>query len=124
MSTTKNTKTICVDFDGVIHNYDQGFKDGSIYGEPLPGAMSGLFKLVHAGYNVVICTTRLNPCFDEENRLIREPAIQIRNWLQKHGFIYGVHWHDLTNNKPKAIAYIDDRGVRFTNWVDTAKLFC
>src|SRR5690606_42044179 len=39
-------KTVAVDFDGVIHAYSRGWQDGSIYDEPVPGAVDGLRQLM------------------------------------------------------------------------------
>ncbi|MFB4275740.1 hypothetical protein ACBJ59_10645 [Nonomuraea sp. MTCD27] len=38
--------TIAVDFDGVIHTYGKGWHDGSIYDEPVPGALDALRSLM------------------------------------------------------------------------------
>ena len=36
---------ICVDFDGVIHENNLGFHDGTIYGNPIDGALDYVKKL-------------------------------------------------------------------------------
>ena len=37
-------KNIAIDFDGVIHNFDKGWYDGTCYGEPLPGSLEAIKK--------------------------------------------------------------------------------
>ncbi len=105
-------KTICVDFDGVIHKYSEGYKDGTLYDAEMPGAGNAIRKLIGSGYEIVIFTARHTSQFKE-----------IRTWLKK--FIGPVHTSKMkiTNIKPPAIAYIDDRGIRFTNWEDMLKYF-
>lgn len=116
-------KTICVDFDGVLHTYDKGYDNGKIYGDLVVGAKETL-ELLHCKFRIVILTTRLNPMFDAENeKSKRDMRLDIRWWLAKKGIAEGTHYDELTNNKPPAIAYIDDRGIRFTNWVDVRKYF-
>lgn len=114
----KNKKTLAIDFDGVIHKYSKKYYDGTIYDKPIKNAKKALKKLAKL-YKIVIFTTRLNPCFDEVNK---EKGVNVRKdileWLKKNEFKKNIHWHELTNNKPAAIAYIDDRGIRFTNWQD------
>ena len=66
-------KTIAVDFDGVIHKYSRGYQDGSIYDEPVEGALETMEKLSQQ-FNVVIFTVR--------------PDIQAtKNWLFNNGFL-------------------------------------
>lgn len=107
--------TIGVDFDGVVHAYSKGWQNGSIYDEPLPGALDSLRSLMST-YSVFIHTART----DLES---------VAEWLQEqsgipcvadpgcdHGF-----WTDqskilVTSRKVAAIAYIDDRAIRFDSW--------
>lgn len=117
-------RTIAVDLDGVIHKYSKGYCDGSMYDKPMEGAKEALATLVMSGYRVVIFTTRLNPVFDEANdKKDIDMRKEVERWLGINGFLEGLHYHELTNNKPAAIAYIDDRGIRFTNWKDMLNYF-
>ena len=50
-------KTLAVDFDGVIHKYSDGYRDGTIYDKPKENAIKALKKLCEQ-YNVVIMTSR------------------------------------------------------------------
>lgn len=105
-------KTIGVDFDGVIHDYEEGWRDGSIYGELIPGAREALTSLMKSN-SVFVFTAR--------------DALQVTEWLFARGFpavtgkLQGKFWDGkntllVTNIKYPAVAYIDDRGIRFENW--------
>lgn len=106
-------KTIAVDFDGVIHGYSKGWQDGTIYDPPLPGALEALHELMQR-YAVVVFTSR-------------EPEA-VKPWLEQFGFDVALDgnpdvqfWNYIgqilvTNRKLPAVAYIDDRGIRFENW--------
>ncbi len=114
-----STPTVCADFDGVIHRYSRGWQDGTIYDEPVEGSLDALRKLMET-YAVVIHTTRRN-------------TLAVAKWLQyRGGFgctidsagpdgIWREFWNDrdrlfVTTRKLPAVAYIDDRAIRFRNW--------
>ena len=99
-------KTVAIDFDGVIHRYSKGWQDGVIYDEPMPGAIDALFKL-HKHYNLVIFTCR------EDSAAVSQWLIQ--QMREQRGCYFDI---PVTNVKPIAMIYIDDRGLRFTNWTD------
>jgi len=44
----------------------------------------------------------------------------IWEWLEHHGF--GSYIKEVTAVKPRAVCYIDDRAIRFTNWEETCKI--
>lgn len=97
--------TIAIDFDGVLHSYEKGWQGGIIYGTLVQGAKEAL-DVLREGYEIVVFTSR----DDLEN---------VENWLFKQlGYRVAV-----TNTKPIALAYIDDRAIRFTNWEDIRKYF-
>ena len=88
--------TVAVDFDGVIHQYS-GWKGPDVLDGPIPGAREFLAELVARGYRVVIMTTR--------------PAKFVEPWLRLHHMADMVD--QVTSEKVTAIAYVDDRAVRF-----------
>jgi hypothetical protein len=112
------TQAIAVDFDGVLHDYTEGWKDGSIYGEFMPGAVSALTKLM-ARYAVFVHTTRSprQVAYWIEDRSGHafecEPLPWWKPWRRFHnqqGLLL------VTNRKLPAVAYIDDRAVKFVDW--------
>lgn len=115
------TATLAIDFDGVIHTYERGWADGTIYGDYKPGALTALHHLLDH-YAVFIHTTR-------------SPR-QVARWIERTSG-YGIEcttrlprtWYGrrhlfwnttglllVTDRKLPAVAYLDDRAVHFTDW--------
>lgn len=115
-------KTIAIDFDGVVHKYSKGWQDGKIYDEPVEGSLEAIITLLERGYKVSVFTTRENT--ELVKTWIVEKTYKCKG-LQSKPYLF---WFDrdefeVTNKKPPAIAYIDDRGIRFTNWKDMLNYF-
>jgi hypothetical protein len=105
---------LAIDFDGVIHNADKGFFDGTCYGEPLPGSLTALRDL-STKYRIVIFTAKAKP-----NRPLvngKTGTELVSDWLEKYNVLQYVA--EITSEKPRAILYIDDNAYRFVNWQDT-----
>jgi hypothetical protein len=113
MSITHETykPTICIDVDGVIADYSQGFKGPKVIGAPLPGAREFLERLREAGWKIVIFTTRGNDVMEQ--------------YMEQHSLYYD----EINDNsslrgenpgKPIAAVYLDDRGIRFNGDFDQA----
>ena len=119
LQATENSKQIAIDFDGVIHRNSKGFHDGTVYDEPVDGAFEAIKELHSKGYDIVIFTAKAKP----DRPLVNEKtgAGLIWEWLEKHQM--SSYIKQVTSEKPRAIAYIDDRGIRFTNWEDTLTYF-
>lgn len=101
MSTgVRKRKRIAIDFDGVIHTYDKGWQDGSIYGAPLENMETALVTLAE-DFDLIIFTCRI-PCIDVYEWVKDRTGLRI----------------DVTNTKPHADMYLDDRGYHFKNWDD------
>ena len=97
---------VCIDFDGVIHDYSEGYKDGSLYGKPIEGAIENIVKFHDAGHGVYILTAR-----DKEQHKT------VETWIRK--YLPDSHKDipiTVSNTKPPAGAYIDDKAVAFRNW--------
>ena len=110
------TRTVAVDFDGVIHAYSKGWQDGTIYDDPVPGAEEAVKGLL-AGYAVMVFTTRtdLRAVGDYVRDRLHVPVLVARDDVPREfwdmrDMVY------ITNRKLPAVAYIDDRGIRFGNW--------
>lgn len=88
---------VCVDLDGVLNLYD-GWKGEDHFAELRPGATEFLQALNNNGFSVVVLTSR--------------DPVKTLAWLTDSGMVYLVD--KVTNKKIPAIAYVDDRAVRFT----------
>jgi hypothetical protein len=103
-----------IDFDGVIHNDFLGFHDGTLYGDLIPGARESL-ELLSKKYNLVIFSAKAKPSRPlVEGKTGKE---LIWEWLARHKISNYIS--EVTAEKPRAFAYIDDKAIRFSNWEDT-----
>ena len=105
---------VAIDFDGVIHNFDKGWHDGTCYGEPLPGSINAI-KSLSKKYNIIIFTAKA-----KKNRPLvngKTGVELVKEWLEKYGLIDFVS--EITSEKPRAKIYIDDNGYRFESWEKT-----
>ena len=102
---------IGVDFDGVIHKNSKGYHDGTVYDEPIEGAREALQKLSEK-YTVIIYTAKAR----KDRGLVngRSGTQLIWDWLKQHDLNQYVS--KVTAEKPRAVAYIDDKGIKFDNW--------
>ena len=107
---------IAIDFDGVIHNFDKGYHDGTCYGDPIEGSLDALKKLSKT-YNIIIFTAKAKPNRPLVNGKTGKELVS--EWLEKYGVLDCVN--EITSEKPRAMLYIDDNAYRFENWVDTIK---
>lgn len=107
-------ENVGIDFDGVIHLNSKGFYDGTIYDDPLPGTKEGLESLSKE-YTLIIYTCKAR----QDRPLVNgKTGIElIWGWLKKQGFDQYIS--EVTNIKPRAKFYIDDKGIRFSNWAQT-----
>lgn len=102
---------IGIDFDGVIHKNSKGYHDGTVYDEPVEGAREALQKLSEK-YTVIIYTAKAR----KDRGLVngRSGTQLIWDWLKEHDLNQYVS--KVTAEKPRAVAYIDDKGIKFDNW--------
>ncbi len=101
-------RALAIDFDGVLHSYTSGWQGHELIADgPVEGAREACERLYEAGWKLYVFTSRseLKP---------------VQKWLEKYRFPPMM----LTRIKPIAIAYIDDRAIRFEgDWESVRKLF-
>ena len=103
----KGKLTLCLDFDGVLHQYSKGWYDGSIYDPPTPGAQEFVTAAMER-FDVVVYSSRA-----------REDPNGITDWLKMYGFPD----LEVTAVKPPAFLTIDDRAITFTGlWPEISEL--
>ena len=93
-------RVIAVDFDGVLHSYVRKWTGDVPEDPPVPGAQDFIDELLGLGYGVIIFSHRAHTKAGEQG---------IRQWLKDHDFPP----LRVTDMKPAAEVYVDDRAFRF-----------
>ena len=118
---TSRKPILCLDFDGVIHSYDHGWQDGTIYGTVVSGFFDWL-KVAQEHFTIVIYSSRSKT---------PEGIAEMKKWLTAQNELYlaGSDKVDIfdgtaiafASEKPPAFLTIDDRALQFNgNWYDDA----
>lgn len=102
------TKILAVDFDGVIHDFRNPIK-GRRMGAPIAGVMEALKLLKSKRYTIVVFTVWGGT--DQGQKTIAD--------FMKY---YELPYDEITNIKPNADYYIDDKAVRFADWAKTLEI--
>ena len=100
-----------IDFDGVMHKNSKGFFDGTIYDDPIEGTEEALKKLSDK-YTLICYTAKAKPDRGLVNG--KTGTELVWDWLKKYKF--DKYISKVTSEKPRAVAYIDDKAIRFNDW--------
>ena len=92
---------LAIDFDGVVHDHKNPIK-GRRMGAPIEGAKEVVNELKLRGNKIIIHSVWAG-----------NPQV-IKDWME----FYGILFDEITDKKPQADIYLDDKAVRFTSWQD------
>lgn len=121
---------ICIDFDGVIHGYQSGWKGAHrIPDPPVPGAIEALLRYLDAGFDVAIFSSRSKSILGRmamKRWLGREIANHWTVGFTPPSLAEAECWGDAASAvnrfkwpwfKPASLITIDDRALTFNgNW--------
>jgi hypothetical protein len=115
----ENNNQVAIDFDGVVHGNSKGFHDGTVYDTPIEGSIEAIKWFHSQGLDIVLFTAKVKP----DRPLVQGKTGEelIWEWLAKYKI--SSYIKEITCEKPRAIVYIDDRGIRFESWEQTLKQF-
>lgn len=92
---------LAIDFDGVVHDHTRPVP-GRKMGPPMDGAKDALVRLKQNGHQIIIFSV-----WGDRPKVIAD-------WMA----YWEIPYDQITNVKPNADAYIDDKAIPFTSWVD------
>lgn len=92
---------LAIDFDGVIHDFKHPLV-GRRMGTPIAGCKESLDTLKRLGHKIIVHTV----WGDDKGR----PAIE------KFMKYYELSYDEITNIKPNADVYLDDKAMFFYSW--------
>jgi hypothetical protein len=113
----REIRTIAIDFDGTIVEHEF-----PAIGKIKEGAKEVINRL-YEDYTIVISSCRTSRMFNGDGKAEENPKfLEMKRFLDDNGIKYDrIDMGD--EGKVVAIAYIDDRGLRFTNWRDMLNYF-
>lgn len=91
---------LAIDFDGVLHDHTHPV-DGRTMGPPHDGAQAAMVELADASHTLIVHTCRTGD--------------YIGAWLD----YWKIPYDRVTNEKPTADVYLDDRALRHRDWQST-----
>lgn len=95
------SKNIVFDFDGVIHSYKSGWQGADVISDPpVEGIREAINDIRKAGYKVYVVSSRCSSSIG---------ITSVQEWLVK----YSIYVDGVCQEKPPAVAYIDDRAICF-----------
>src|ERR1035437_6959622 len=94
-----NKLILAIDFDGVIHDYKHPII-GRRMGAPIEGAKEYINNLKLQGHTIIV-----HSVWGGNKKVIED-------WMK----YYGIMFDDITNIKPNADYFIDDKAIRFESW--------
>jgi len=115
--------TLCIDFDGVIHNYYAGWRNGEIYGDIVPGFFEWCMK-VKGTFTLAVYSSRTG---DDKLRSamvdwLREKQMTWWNTQPGSEELPIPFTFEFPLNKPAAWITIDDRCIHFDGRWDSPEL--
>ena len=104
--------TICIDFDGVVHSYEHGWRNGEIYGTVTKGFFEWAQKMKDH-FTLVIYSSRSKD-IDDRGNMYRWFRDRWNEWMRASQNVT-LHIDDFTfaHEKPSAFITIDDRCICF-----------
>lgn len=121
--TKADKYTLACDFDGVIHQHITPWKAAHIIEDPpIPDSIGWLWKM-NQKFKVVIFTTRGRTwrgrrAVKQFLRKYSHPSQWYSGWGDSMSV--GLEEIEVTDRKPAALAYLDDRSMRFEGVFPTA----
>lgn len=123
----KQLPTILIDFDGVIHSYEDGWQDGKIYGHVVEGFFDWAVE-AKKHFKLAIYSSRSAESHKGIKPMQDFLAVQLQVWRwdgEEHKTITAeqlalrVYDFEFPTQKPAAFITIDDRCICFNgNWKD------
>lgn len=93
-------QTVVIDFDGCVHSYTSGWKGIDVIPDPPVEGIREAIINIRKKYKVVIVSSRTS---------CPQGIIAVNKWLEK----YDIEVDDISDTKPPAIVYVDDRAIKF-----------
>jgi hypothetical protein len=107
----QESQNLAIDFDGVIHKNSKGFHDGTVYDEPVEGSFEAL-QTLSRNYKLIIFSAKART---DRPLINNKTGVElIWEWLEKYNLKQFIS--DVVSEKPRALYYIDDKAIHFTNW--------
>lgn len=120
MSDEKHKPIICLDFDGVIHTYEDGWQNGIIYGDVTVGFFDWVEEAAEE-FKLVVYSSRSS---DPDNLKVMHDWL-VQKWVRHHlnkGTERGYFPLEFTAEKPPAFITIDDRCIQFHGYWSAGNL--